>query len=105
MDREDYLSKDTSFQNRMMGGVSKLFKFEYKPIGFSWMIFADRDDFSRAHYNFKYGTPGISGRRACIVFDVTPKKDAGNPPICLHILKNWFDSLFRYNLFGLKFLK
>ena len=23
-----------SFQNRMMGGVTKLFKFEYKPIGF-----------------------------------------------------------------------
>jgi len=77
VDREDYLSKDTSFQNRMMGGVSKLFKFEYKPIGFSWMIFADRDDFDRAHYNFKYVHREFQGDVRCIVFDVTPKKDAG----------------------------
>src|ERR1043165_6888418 len=54
VDRRDYLSGDSSFQNRMLGGFTKLFKFEYKPIGFSWMIFADRDDFHRAHYDFKY---------------------------------------------------
>ena len=45
VDRRDYLSKDTSLQNRMLGGFTKLFKFEYKPMGFSWMVFADRDDF------------------------------------------------------------
>ncbi len=77
VDRQDYLSKDSSFQNRMMGGVTKLFKFEYKPIGFSWMIFADRDDFDRAHYDFKYVHREFQGDVRCIVFDVTPKKDAG----------------------------
>src|SRR3954464_11621455 len=41
VDRRDYLSKDTSFQNRLTGGFGKLFKFEYKPMGFSWMVFAD----------------------------------------------------------------
>jgi hypothetical protein len=77
VDRQDYLSGEKSFQNRMMGGFTKLFKFEYKPIGFSWMIFADRDDFDRAHYDFKYVHREFLGDVRCIVFDVTPKKDAG----------------------------
>jgi hypothetical protein len=77
VDRRDYLSKDSSFQSHMLGGVTKLFKFEYKPIGFSWMIFADRDDFDRAHYDFKYVHREFQGDVRCIVFDVIPKKDAG----------------------------
>src|SRR5437588_1817044 len=77
VDRRDYLSKEASFQNRMLGGFTKLFKFEYKPIGFSWMIFADRDDFDRAHYEFKYVHREFQGDVRCIVFDVMPKKDAG----------------------------
>jgi Peptidase family M48 len=77
VDRQDYLSKDSSFQSHMLGGVTKLFKFEYKPIGFSWMIFADRDDFDRAHYDFKYVHREFQGDVRCVVFDVIPKKDAG----------------------------
>jgi hypothetical protein len=77
VDRQDYLSKDSSFQSHMLGGVTKLFKFEYKPVGFSWMIFADRDDFDRAHYDFKYVHREFQGDVRCIVFDVIPKKDAG----------------------------
>src|SRR5256885_4145662 len=77
VDRRDYLSKDSSFQNRLMGGFSKLFKFEYKPMGFSWMIFADREDFDRNHYDFRYVRREFLGDVRCIVFDVTPKKDAG----------------------------
>jgi hypothetical protein len=75
--RQDYLSNDTSFQRRMLGGVTKLFKFEYKPLGFSWMIFADREEFDRAHYEFKYVHREFVGDVRCIVFDVTPKKGAG----------------------------
>ena len=77
VDRRDYLSKDTSFQNRLMGGFSKLFKFEYQPLGFSWMIFADREDFDREHYDFHYVRREFLGDVRCLVFDVTPKKDAG----------------------------
>ena len=77
VDRRDYLSKDMSFQNRMLGGFGKLFKFEYKPMGFSWMVFADREDFDRNHYDFKYARREFLGDVRCIVFDVTPKKDAG----------------------------
>jgi hypothetical protein len=77
VDRQDYLSGESSFQSRMLGGVSKLFKFQYNPVGFSWMIFADRDDFDRAHYEFKYVHREFQGDVRCIVFDVTPKKGAG----------------------------
>ena len=77
IDRRDYLSRDESFQKNLLGGVSKLFKFEYKPMGFSWMIFADREDFDRTHYGFKYVPREFLGDVRCLVFDVTPKKDAG----------------------------
>jgi hypothetical protein len=77
VDRRDYLSKDSGFQTRLLGGFSKLFKFEYKPMGFSWMIFADREDFDRNHYDFRYVRREFLGDVRCIVFDVTPKKDAG----------------------------
>jgi hypothetical protein len=77
IDRRDYLSKDESFEKNLLGGVSKLFKFEYKPMGFSWMIFVDRDDFDRSHYGFKYVRREFLGDVRCLVFDVTPKKDAG----------------------------
>src|SRR5579863_9600588 len=77
VDRRDYLSKDESFEKNLLGGVSKMFKFEYKPMGFSWMIFADREDFDRTHYDFKYSRREFLGDVRCIVFDVTPKKNSG----------------------------
>src|SRR5438309_2107848 len=78
VDRRDYLSKDTSFEGRMLGSFTKLFKVEYNPMGFSWMIFADREDFDRSHYDFKYVHREFQGDVRCIVFDVTPKKGSGN---------------------------
>ena len=74
--REDYLSKG-SFETRLLGGFSKLFKYDYNPAGFSWMVFVDRDDFDRAHYDFSYVHREFLGDVRCIVFDVTPKKNAG----------------------------
>jgi hypothetical protein len=77
IDRRDYLTKDNSLEKSMLGGVTKLFKFEYQPMGFSWMIFADREDFDRNHYEFKYVHREFLGDVRCLVFDITPKKDAG----------------------------
>jgi hypothetical protein len=77
IERRDYLTKDESFEKNLLGGVSKMFKFEYKPMGFSWMIFVDREDFDRNHYGFKYVRREFVGDVRCLVFDVTPKKDAG----------------------------
>src|SRR6267378_3517676 len=76
-DRRDYLSKDTSFESRLLGGFTRLFKFQYKPMGFSWMIFADRD-FNRHIYDFKYVHREFLGDVRCIVFDVSAKKGTGN---------------------------
>ncbi len=78
VDRRDYLSKDTSFESRLLGGFTRLFKFEYKPMGFSWMIYADRDDFNRQTYDFKYVHREFLGDVRCIVFDVSAKQGTGN---------------------------
>ncbi|GAC1433700.1 MAG: hypothetical protein NVSMB58_18360 [Terriglobales bacterium] len=78
VDRHDYMSKDESLRKTLLGGVSRLFKLEYNPMGFSWMIFADREEFDRAHYNFKYIHREFLGDVRCLAFDVTPKKGAGN---------------------------
>ena len=47
VDRRDYLAKQASLESTLLGGVTKLFKFEYHPMGFSWMVYADRWDFDR----------------------------------------------------------
>ncbi|MBV8050770.1 MAG: M48 family metalloprotease, partial [Acidobacteriaceae bacterium] len=77
VERRDYLSKNESFEKALLGGVGKLFKLEYDPMGFSWMIFADREEFDRAHYDFKFSRREFLGDVRCLVFDVTPKKNAG----------------------------
>ena len=76
VDRKDYL-RDQSMEKHLLGGFTKLFKMQYQPMGFSWMIFADRNDFDRQHYDFKYVHREFLGDVRCLVFDVTPKKDAG----------------------------
>jgi hypothetical protein len=78
IDRRDFLTKQMSFQKSLMGGVTKLFKIQYQPMGFSWMIFADRQNFDRNHYNFQFVHREFQGEVRCLVFDVTPKKGAGN---------------------------
>jgi Peptidase family M48 len=78
INRRDYLYKDTSFESRLLGGFTRLFKFEYKPMGFSWMVYADREDFNRQTYDFKYVHREFLGEVRCIVFDVSAKKGTGN---------------------------
>jgi len=78
VDRKDYLKKqDEGMETRLMGGFHKLFKVQYQPLGFSWMVYADRSDFDRSHYEFHYIRREFLGDVRCLVFDVNPKKDAG----------------------------
>lgn len=77
MNRRDYLAKDTSFQSRLLGGFTRLFTFQYKPLGFSWMIYPDRDKFNRQTYDFKYVGREFLGDVRCIVFEVSAKKGTG----------------------------
>jgi hypothetical protein len=77
IERRDFLASQASFQKLMLGGVSKLFRIQYEPMGFSWMVFADRQNFDRAHYDFKYVRREFLGEVRCVVFDVKPKSGAG----------------------------
>jgi len=78
VDRKDYLKEqDKGMETRLMGGFNKLFKVQYQPLGFSWMVYADRTDFDRAHYDFHYIRREFLGDVRCLVFDVQPKKGSG----------------------------
>ena len=77
IDRKDYIKDDQSMEKHLLGGFSKLFKVQYQPLGFSWMIFADRSDFDRQHYDFRYVRREFLGDVRCLVFDVTPKPKSG----------------------------
>jgi len=94
IDRDDYLTdkgkgsrdkkdkdkdkdSDENMEKRLLGGFTKIFKFQYQPLGFSWMIYADRYNFDRQHYDFHYVRREFLGDVRTIVFDITPKKDAG----------------------------
>jgi len=76
IDRKTYLN-DESMEKHLLGGFTKLFKVQYQPLGFSWMIFADRADFDRNHYDFTYVRREFLGEVRCLVFDVKPKKNSG----------------------------
>jgi hypothetical protein len=79
VDRKDYLKEqETSMQARLLGGFQKLYKVEYQPLGFSWMVYADRTDFDREHYDFHYARREFLGDVRCLVFDVTPKPKSGH---------------------------
>jgi hypothetical protein len=77
IDRKSYL-QDESMQKHLLGGVTKYFKVQYQPLGFSWMLFADRNDFDKQHYDFRYARREFLGDVRTLVFDVTPKKGTGN---------------------------
>ena len=78
VDRKDYLKEDQKgMQQRLLGGFQKLYKVQYQPMGFSWMVYADRTDFDREHYDFHYARREFLGDVRCLVFDVTPKKGSG----------------------------
>jgi hypothetical protein len=79
IDRKDYLKEqEKSMQSRLLGGFQKLYKVQYKPMGFSWMVYADRTDFDREHYQFSYVRREFLGDVRCLVFDVKPKPKSGN---------------------------
>jgi hypothetical protein len=78
VNRKDYLKEqDQGMETRLMGGFHKLYKVQYQPTGFSWMVYADRTDFDRTHYEFHYIRREFLGDVRCLVFDVTPKKNSG----------------------------
>jgi hypothetical protein len=84
VDRRDYLVQRGGFERMLLGGFNRLYKLEYKPLGFSWMIFADRYDFDRKTYRFKFDHREFLGNVRCIVFNVTPTKGKGRGTTRFH---------------------
>jgi hypothetical protein len=79
VDRKDYLKEveKNGMEARLLGGFEKLYKVQYQPLGFSWMVYLDRTDFDREHYQFSYVRREFLGDVRCLVFDVKPKPKSG----------------------------
>jgi hypothetical protein len=71
--------------NRLRSGFQKLYKVQYQPLAFSSMVYPDRTDFDRQHYDFHYVRREFLGDVRCLVFDVAPKKDTGRSRFRGHI--------------------
>ncbi|HKU23632.1 MAG TPA: M48 family metalloprotease [Terriglobales bacterium] len=63
---------------RFLGTVTETYSLRLNPAGFAWMIYADRDEFDRQHYDFRYVRREFLGDLRCLVFDVQPKKKTGD---------------------------
>ena len=88
IDRSDYLQdekkkkdKEEGMEKRLLGGFTKKFKFQYQPLGFSWMIYADRNEFDRQHYDFHYARREFLGDVRCLVFDLYAQERRGPRPV------------------------
>lgn len=68
---EFYLDK--RLVERMAGTFSKLYSLS--PVGFSSMIFVDRNGFDRKTYQFRFMRNEFLGEIRCQVFEVIPRKD------------------------------
>ena len=62
-----------------LASMNKLFDFgtEFLPLGFLQMIYLDNGGLDTQHYNFDYVRREFLGEVRTLVFDVTPKKNAG----------------------------
>jgi len=71
------LDRGAGIKQRFIGGLGKFFSTEFVPGGFLQMIYLDRDNFDRAHYNLEYVGREFLGEVRCFVFDVSPLPNAG----------------------------
>ncbi|HEY2645851.1 MAG TPA: hypothetical protein VGI34_02700 [Candidatus Acidoferrales bacterium] len=65
--------------HHVMASITRLFDFgnEFLPQGFLQMIYLDNSGLDTQHYNFDYAHREFLGEVRTLVFDVTPKKNAG----------------------------
>jgi hypothetical protein len=65
--------------HRMLASITHLFDFgtEFLPQGFLQMIYLDNSGLDATNYNFDYIRREFLGEVRTLVFDVTPKKEAG----------------------------
>jgi len=51
-------------------------EWAWDPRGFAQMIYIDRRDFDREHYDFRYAGEDFLGAVRCLMFDISPKRHA-----------------------------
>ncbi len=73
------LTETSGKGKKIFSTIGSFFSFamQYLPDGFLQMIFIDNDGFDKQHYKFDYVRREFLGEVRCLVFDVTPLKDAG----------------------------
>lgn len=59
-------------------GHMELFSVQFNPAGFAYEIFPDENGFDRQHYDLTFVQREFLGEVRTLVFDVAPKKAAGN---------------------------
>jgi hypothetical protein len=64
---------------KIFSSIGNFFSFamQYLPDGFLQMIYIDNNGLDRQHYKFDYVRREFVGEVRCLVFDVTPLKEAG----------------------------
>ncbi len=73
------LTETSGKGKKIFSTIGNFFSFamQYLPDGFLQMIYIDNNGFDRQHYKFDYVRREFLGEVRCLVFDVTPLKDAG----------------------------
>lgn len=73
--REEFFL-DKRLVERMAGSFSKFYSMS--PVGFSSMIFVDRNGFDRRNYQLRYIHSEFLGEIRCMLFEVSPRKEKEN---------------------------
>ncbi len=70
-------SRSKSGPSGPLGHLFQFFSTQYEPEGFLQMLFVDRKDMDRSHYQYDYVRREFLGEVRCVVFDVTPRPGSG----------------------------
>lgn len=70
-----FMTGDKALAGKFRFGRS--YSAELSPVGFSSMVFVDREAFDREHYDFKFLHREFVGEVRCLVYDVLPRKNSG----------------------------
>lgn len=64
--------------NRIEAPFSTRYRARFRAQGFARMIFPDKEDFDRTHYDFRYAGRELLGNVLCLRIDVLPKPGSGH---------------------------
>lgn len=71
---EHFFLSDRKLMTRLAGSFDRFYMADFSPVGFSGLLFVDRNGFSRENYDVRFVRSEFVGRLRCMVYDVLPKK-------------------------------